>query len=132
MICGSSDQTTKLRASVLRLRQQVIFSKDQSFNIKSYKPSNRGKNDTAHLFLLQCFQKRQSLTLRIETGQTDRVGRGGGNSDFHKCKYWKGTSPQTGVVKGFADAVERAIWKFYEYGIIICIHNEMLFYAKFT
>ena len=24
MICGSSDQTTKLRASVLRLRQQVI------------------------------------------------------------------------------------------------------------
>ena len=54
MICGSSDQTTKLRASVLQLRQQVIHSKNQSFNIKSYKPSNRGKNDTAHLFLLQC------------------------------------------------------------------------------
>ena len=31
-----------------------------------------------------------------------------------------------------ADAVERAIWKLYEYGIIICIYNEMLFYAKFT
>ena len=90
MICGSSDQTTKLRASVLRLRQQVIFSKDQSFNIKSYKPSNRGKNDTAHLFLLQCFQKCQSLTLWIETGQTDRVGRGEGTLiSNQRGKYWE-------------------------------------------
>ena len=37
MICGSSDQTTKLRASVLRLRQQVIYSKNQSFNITAHK-----------------------------------------------------------------------------------------------
>ena len=37
MICGSSDQTTKLRASVLRLRQQVIYCKNQSFNIEAHK-----------------------------------------------------------------------------------------------
>ena len=37
MICGSSDQTTKLRASVLRLRQQVIYSKNRSFNIEAHR-----------------------------------------------------------------------------------------------